>query len=83
MYSAPRKLELGDVDMGLLGEGESSPYRVFGLFELCLKVASHPIGDGDASPLVVDVGIGQGAAYLDLVTHRRVVDAITEHGAID
>ena len=69
--------------MGLFGEGAGLVYGVFGLLVTSPKKSPHLGGDGYPSPLIVDVGIGQGATYLDLITHRRMVDTIAEHRAID
>lgn len=78
-----RKLALGDVDMGLFGECAGLVYGVFGLLVPRPKKSPHLGGDGYPSPLIVDVGVGQGTTYLGLITHRHVVDTIAEHGAID
>lgn len=76
-----RNLALWYVDIGLFSEGTGLIYGIFGLLVPRPKKSPHFGGDGDASPLVMDIGIGQGTAYLDLITHSRVVYAITEHGA--
>ncbi|MFC2358692.1 hypothetical protein [Porphyromonas endodontalis] len=59
------------------GEGAGLVYGGFCLLVTHPKKARILSVMGMRPPLIMDIGIGKGTAYLDLITHRCVVYAVT------